>query len=321
MHTPNSNTQLQCNKIGNLDTFTIDGDGFRAVVLKQGAQLIHFLTDSDADSDKEENWLWVSELAEYNQGESVRGGVPICWPVFGQFNANPQPVKDSFATIKDMPQHGYARTQPFELESFSVNNTDKKDAQTATLVLALDSHQIDDTLASIPNLALKAIFTFSSNGFEIELITQNNSDSTVTFSQALHTYLPTSDITKTHIQGFDKVTYSDALTVDNDTGGWQTKTQHGDITFDGEVDRVYHDTPDITLNTPSRCYSLVATNSHSTVVWNPWIEKSKQISQFADDDYQRMLCIETANAHLDAVTLAAGEVYSISLALQRQNLN
>ncbi|PNK60472.1 D-hexose-6-phosphate mutarotase [Psychrobacter sp. FDAARGOS_221] len=315
--TPSANNNLQYNKVGSLDAFTINGDGFHAVVLKQGAQLIHFSTDADTDLDKADNWLWLSELAEYESGESVRGGVPICWPVFGQFNANPQSVKDSFSTVSAMPQHGYARTQPFELERFSVDNTNQEATQTATLVLRLDHNNIDPTFNSAPNLGLTAIFTFSEKGFGIELITHNNSESTVTFSQALHTYLPTADISKTYIKGFDGTTYSDALTTDPVTGGWQTKTQHGDIEFKGSVDRVYHSAPQIALTTPKYRYQLSATSSDSTVIWSPGQQFAPTISQFAADAYQRMLCIETANAHLDVVTLEAGDSHSLTLKMSR----
>ncbi len=314
--------QLQHNKMGDLDTFTIHGNGFRAVVLKQGAQLIHFMTaDEDNPFDLSANWLWVSDNAEYHHGESVRGGVPICWPVFGQFAANPKAVQDSFVDMDDMPQHGFGRLQPFELDSFSVEDTDKNAAQTATLILTLDDHKIDDTFASAPNLALKVVFNFSQQGFAIELITQNHSDNTVTFSQALHTYLPTDDISQTSISGFDGLTYSDTLTgdtvdtVDQETNGWQTKTQQGNITFDEEVDRIYHAAPTITLNSPAQTYHLYADGSNSTVVWNPWIDKSKQISQFSQTDYQRMLCIETANAHLDVVKLGAGAAWRMGMRL------
>jgi glucose-6-phosphate 1-epimerase len=40
------------------------------------------------------------------------------------------------------------------------------------------------------------------------------------------------------------------------------------------------------------------------VVWNPWIAKAKAMADFGDDEWPRMLCIETANAAQCAVRLA-----------------
>ena len=46
--------------------------------------------------------------------------------------------------------------------------------------------------------------------------------------------------------------------------------------------------------------------SASTVVWNPWRDKTKAMSDLGADEWRSMICIETANAADDAVTLAPG---------------
>jgi glucose-6-phosphate 1-epimerase len=46
--------------------------------------------------------------------------------------------------------------------------------------------------------------------------------------------------------------------------------------------------------------------SASTVVWNPWTAKAKAMADFGDDEWPGMLCIETANAADNVVTLAPG---------------
>lgn len=294
---------LQRSKIDELDAITITGPDYRATVLLQGAQLIHFSTKHEHD-----NWLWVSEKAKYKLGDSVRGGVPICWPVFGQFDANPQAVKDSFADCRfDLTQHGFARNQIFNVDLFNPLHVDQSLQHFSSLTLSLP-----DLEGFHPKLGLQVKFLFSASNFSIALTTTNHSEQTVHFSQALHTYLPTADIEKTTISGLDKVTYTDTL------DDWKTKTQQGKVTFSEGVDRIYHAAPNLYLDEPGLSLPcLKSKGSNSTVVWNPWHTKAHEISQFATDDYKKMLCVETANAHLDTVTLMPGESHQLSVEVMR----
>jgi glucose-6-phosphate 1-epimerase len=77
-----------------------------------------------------------------------------------------------------------------------------------------------------------------------------------------------------------------------------------------EVDRIY-------LNTPAQCeirdpelqrrIAIRAGDSRSTVVWTPWAEKGAQMGgHLGPDGYLNMLCVETANAAEDTVSLAPG---------------
>jgi len=44
---------------------------------------------------------------------------------------------------------------------------------------------------------------------------------------------------------------------------------------------------------------------NAIVVWNPWIEKSKRLDDFGDDEYRHMVCVETGHMRAPAV-LAPG---------------
>jgi D-hexose-6-phosphate mutarotase len=48
------------------------------------------------------------------------------------------------------------------------------------------------------------------------------------------------------------------------------------------------------------------TVSATTVVWNPGAARAREIADLEPDGWRRMLCVETANAADDAVTLPAG---------------
>jgi len=51
-------------------------------------------------------------------------------------------------------------------------------------------------------------------------------------------------------------------------------------------------------------------------VWNPWVEKARKLPDFGDDEWPRMLCVETANVAENAVTLAPGESHVMRAAVR-----
>jgi glucose-6-phosphate 1-epimerase len=55
--------------------------------------------------------------------------------------------------------------------------------------------------------------------------------------------------------------------------------------------------------------------SDSTVVWNPWIDKTKGMSDMAPDGWQNMICVEVANAADNAVHLGPGASHTLRAAI------
>lgn len=272
---------------------------FHADLLLQGAQLLKF-----QPAGSHSNWLWLSDEAQFNHGQSVRGGMPICWPWFGNADKNPTAVQHHI-DLQRAPAHGFARNQAWQL--LSVHES----CHSVKVCLQLE---INHQPGWQGKAGLQAHFSFSQHSIGVELITQNRAPTTLTFSQAIHTYLPTDDLTNTRIDGLHGCEYADALVQQG--SDWKRFTQQGAIRFQAETDRVYlTQGRTIRLHTPSRKLQLATENSHSSVIWNPWEEKAKQLSQFADDAYQQMLCIESANALDDCVTLKAGQQHRLSVTL------
>jgi glucose-6-phosphate 1-epimerase len=60
---------------------------------------------------------------------------------------------------------------------------------------------------------------------------------TVSISQALHSYFAVSDVRKVHVEGVDGLTYIETL------DDWKRVNRPGNLTFSGETDRIYLDTP------------------------------------------------------------------------------
>ena len=90
------------------------------------------------------------------------------------------------------------------------------------------------------------------------------------------------------------------------------------IRFSAETDRVYQDTTaTVEIRDPELQRSIFVrkSGSKSTVVWNPWIEKSIRMPDFGDDEYPQMVCVESGNVREHSVTLAPGEKTSMVVEL------
>jgi glucose-6-phosphate 1-epimerase len=55
--------------------------------------------------------------------------------------------------------------------------------------------------------------------------------------------------------------------------------------------------------------------SASTVVWNPWVDKSKAMADFGDTEYKEMICVESGNVGPSKTTLAPGASNKLKVTL------
>lgn len=266
-----------------------------ALIALQGAQVLEFCAKGQRPL------LWLSEFAELKRGQSIRGGIPVCWPWFGDIKRNPESVQQ-MAHGENLPAHGFVRNRDWTLESI-IETADHTQ-------IALSYTTWAATQSEWPHNATVRLTISIGQSLRLQLSTRNDSPAPITFTQALHTYFPVSAIQQVAIHGLEQTRYIDTL------DGWREQTQTGDIEFTGETDRIYLDVPEsielVDHGWQSRI-TLRAHNSASAIVWNPWIDKSQRLSQFADDAWQRMLCIETANTLGDSVTLAPGAEHTLDV--------
>jgi len=262
----------------------------------QGAHLTHYMVSEKYPL------IWCSREAKFQKNSAIRGGIPLCWPWFGDLTKNPDSVQASMA-LGASSAHGFVRHLDWVLTEIS------EPSSSETIVkMALSSS--DYTQQFFPH-AFQLIIEFSiSDQLVINFSVVNTSKGSFSYTSALHSYFAIGDITQCSVTGFEDGLYIDAL--DN----WQQKKQMGVVSINGEVDRIYLDAPDrcsIHSTQQNRVIRLETSGSRSTVIWNPWVEKSKRLSDFDNIEYQQMLCIETANALQDFVSLAAGEMSKLTL--------
>jgi D-hexose-6-phosphate mutarotase len=250
-----------------------------ATVSLYGAQVLAFQPHGH------EPVLWASAHSLYQPGKAIRGGIPVCWPWFGPHPSDP-----------GKPAHGFARTSLWSVLSAAA----LADGATQIRLRLADG---DASLALWPHaFELRLVVTVGAE-LKTELITRNPGPTPYTYSGALHSYFHVSDVAAISIHGLDGCAYIDKV------DGEQRKTQRGPIIIEAETDRVY-------LNTTATCaiedpgldrrITVAKAGSHTTVVWNPWAEKARRLADFGDEEYHGMVCVETANAGGDSVTVAPG---------------
>ena len=263
-----------------LEYVDVDTPLCKARIFLQGAQIDFFQPVGKAPL------LWVSDADEYQPGSGIRGGIPVCWPWFGMSD-NP-----------DWPQHGFARTCIWALGSVQMKN------QAVELKLTLNISE-EDKLYWPHDTRVEMLFTLTDT-LTVSLKNTNLASYPVSLTQALHTYFPVKDIHQLKATGFEGSKY-----IEFGEGPFK---QNGDeVLFDKETDRVYTQLADVqALHTPDGIIEVSRENSHSAVLWNPWIDKSQRLSRFNSDDYQTMVCLEAANVLEDKLTLAPDETHMLT---------
>lgn len=256
-----------------------------ATIALQGAHVMTWQPNG------QEPVVWLSPAAKFAPGKSIRGGVPLCWPWFGPH-----------ATEAAWPGHGFARTIPWELAA-------ARKLPDGRAQLEFTPVMNDAARAQWPHASTVRYAVTVGQELEVALTTANTGSTAFELGQALHTYFAVGDIAQTTIAGLAGCTYIDK------TDGAQRKRQEGAVSFSGETDRVYLGTSgccEIVDPLLRRRILVTSTGSRSTVVWNPWAEKAAKMGDFGAPGHVPMVCVETANAADDVITLAPGETHTMS---------
>jgi glucose-6-phosphate 1-epimerase len=236
-----------------------------------------------------EELLWLSPMAIFAKGKAIRGGIPLCWPWFGKHPSG-----------SSLQQHGFARNSIFDVkDTIELENGDLQ------IVLGLTANAA--TMELWPyHFSLELRIT-AGMSLSVELVTHNLDSKVFSVTEAIHSYFNVRDVSKIRLNGLQGSTYYDQL-LDN----YFVQTELN-CTLSSDTDRIYQvpDNEILLLQDKAPNIRIEQEHGNAVVVWNPWIEKAKSMSDFPDNGYKNMLCVEAANARYSAIELAPGNSHSI----------
>jgi glucose-6-phosphate 1-epimerase len=295
---------------------THSASGATIRILPYGATLLSYNTTGRSGDDSGEV-LFVSESAILDGSKPVRGGIPLVFPVFGPHES--------------LPQHGFARRNEWQCTATHDN------AESAGVVFALSLKDVRDGRGAgnawaneagkdSYDCSLQYTVEFNATQLTTELEILNTGTVAFPFQALLHTYykvagsaaLQSDQCFVKGLEGYllvDKVTKSSDEIINNDI-----------VTISSEVDRVYHPPAanQSSLTTSNVTVQIGVGNGKSLhmeasgtingsetpiscVVWNPHSVKAREMSDFGDEEYHDMICVEPGMLLKDQLPLAPGQ--------------
>lgn len=274
-----------------LPRLDVDSPAATARLFCHGAQLTEWMPASLTRS-----VIWTSAHSYFQPGRPIRGGVPICFPWFG-----PHPGDAA------QPAHGFVRLADWTLRQAA-------ESRDGTVTLGFELQSDAATRRSWPHdFRLTQSYSIGPV-LAMSLRVENTGGASFTFEEALHTYFAVSDIEQTSIAGLEDTEYLDKV-LDF------ARRRQGDepLQFTGETDRVYLETgAECRIADPGgqRHVSIATTHSNTTVVWNPWSGRARELKDFGDDEWRGMVCVESANVGGAAVRLAPGQAHTMTVEIR-----
>ncbi|KAL5061256.1 hypothetical protein RYX36_032860 [Vicia faba] len=241
---------------------TKDQNGIGQVVLRtpQGASARVSLLGAQITSwrnEQGEELLFTSSKTISKALKATRGGIPICFPQFGNCGS--------------LELHGFARNRMWAVDE-NPPPLPANDSNGKSFVDLLLKSSEEDTKCWPHSFEFRLRVSVTTDG-DLSLISRirNINGKPFSFSFAYHTYLLVSDISEIRIEGLETLDYLDNLFQK------ERITEQGDaITFESEVDRVYLSSPNVIAvldHERKQTYVIKKEGLPDVAVWNPWEKK------------------------------------------------
>ena len=281
-----------CGGNGGLPRIQITGSRAEGEMYIHGAQVTSWKPDGNDEV------LFLSTKSHWQEGQAIRGGIPICFPWFRAKADDPK-----------APAHGLVRTKSWQLESIVEDKSG--------VCVSMSTQSDEQTRRWWPaefRLEYRVVF---GPELSLELVCTNTGKIALRFEEALHTYHRVADVANVRLEGLDAVHFLD----NNDSNA--AKVQYGELKIISATDNAFVGTEhDVDLIDPGlrRHIRLKKANSLTTVVWNPWREGAARLGDLGDGEWTQFLCVEASNILGASVSLAPREEHKITAVLSAAKL-
>jgi glucose-6-phosphate 1-epimerase len=275
---------------GDLRKIEVTTDWSSAEIYLHGAHVTDFQKKGESPL------LFTSQFSRFAEGQAIRGGIPVIFPWFG--------AREGAAA------HGLARTAEWELHEATT-------VPDGGVSLRFGFPGCPES-AMWPAFVANYVVTVTDKLMLELTVTNSSGTQDLAFENCLHTYFSIADINNISVTGLKGASYYDKA------DHFVQKTDGADaIRIASEEDRIYFDTTGaVEILDPglNRKIRIDKSGSASTVVWNPWIAKAQQMSDFGNDEYKQMLCVESGNVAKNKVTLPPGKSSVLKVVLSSARL-
>ena len=200
-----------CNGNGGLPRIQVTGSRAAGEMYLHGAQVTSWKPAGN------EEVLFLSTKSHWQEGQAIRGGIPICFPWFRAKADDPK-----------APAHGFVRTRSWRLDSIV-----ETEAGTAVTMSIESDEQTRRWWPAAFCLMHRVVF---GPQLTLELVCTNTGKTDLRFEEALHTYNRVANVASVQLQGLNTQRFLD--NTDSNT----SKEQHGDLKIASTTDKAFLDT-------------------------------------------------------------------------------
>jgi glucose-6-phosphate 1-epimerase len=247
--------------------FAVTGtDGSRVLIAAQGGHVVSWRTADGTER------LFVSSLATNENGQAIRGGIPICFP--------------QFAGIGDLPKHGFARNARWTQLDHDTFGVDVG---------------VNDWKGWPHSCALHLHVGLGPSALTITLRAANTGDQPLTFTGALHTYLHCDDVTTVNVSGLRGARIRNGSAVVGDIG-----FDDGEVDVDLSILQPQGVAIATGLLGDESKIICAQTGFPDVVVWNIGRIGGQKMTDLGPGEWKRYVCIEAAAAD-SSITIEPGK--------------